>query len=117
MLIRVNDNWRISTDEVQWILQRRRKAKKDTSAERWDSVGYFGSLALLFDIMTRRRIFAIDGEYPPEALELLANALTEIRLDVQRALSRAQESGGPAFRGRGEDRAPAESAPTGREAA
>ncbi len=91
MIINVNPDWRIRTDDLQYILERKTTPKEEGGTGGWKNVGYFGGLAALFEVMIQRRIFSIDGEFPPEALDPLTQALADIRADVRNALSRVTE--------------------------
>jgi len=55
MIVAINDDWRISTDEHQFVLQRRKAAKQSGKRSgEWTNVGYFGDLSDLLLVMTHR---------------------------------------------------------------
>ncbi len=41
MIITINDDWRLASDPLQWVLQKRYQAKGE---ERWQAMAFFGDL-------------------------------------------------------------------------
>ena len=52
MIIYINPDWRIRSDPLNWIIEKRRKGGV---RERWDSVGYYGDLDHAIVGLARRR--------------------------------------------------------------
>ncbi len=82
MIITINENWRIASDPLQWIIQKR--YGKDGNS--WRNVAYVTNLASALVTLGERQIFAMEGVYPSEALKPLCHALTTFRGDISRAL-------------------------------
>ena len=89
LIITINDRYRIRTDSHQFILESRAEPKEgvERKSDGWAPVAYLGRLNEVFDVLWRREIFAMEGEYPPEALGLLADSLDRLHADVNRALN------------------------------
>jgi hypothetical protein len=49
-------------------------------------VAYPPNLAVAFDVMMQRRIFAIEDEYPVQALDPLTTAISEIQQEIRGAI-------------------------------
>ena len=84
MIIRINQDWRIASDSLQWIAQKRRTVKEQ---EKWDSVCFHHSLDAAVVDLARRRVRMLPGSYGPEALRLLCQALDRLEAEVSAALS------------------------------
>lgn len=91
MIIEINPDWRISSDSHQWILERLRGTRKDRKTGQplpnWKPVGYFASLSTLLKRLIDLRVWRIEGTHPPEALEHVCNALSDMKAEVRDALS------------------------------
>lgn len=83
MIVQINPDWRIESDPLQWIVQKRRFVQ---GAERWSNVGYHRTLDSAVVHLARRRVRMIGGEYPPEALPTLCHALDSLRDEIRQAL-------------------------------
>ena len=87
MILQVNEDWRIASDPLQWIVQRRymRKGKAD-----WKSVAFHGSINAAAWWLAQRRVREIPGTYPAaDGLDALHDALRRIRWDIRSALESA----------------------------
>lgn len=78
MIIQLGPTWRLESDELQWVLQRR--------WGKWRAVGFFGTLDHAIIACARQRINLVPGTFPPEALIELTEALDTVKADVKRAL-------------------------------
>ena len=87
MIITINDDWRLASDPLQWILQKRYQTKGEV---RWRSIAFFGNLDRAIVELSRRRILILDGTYHPEALKPLSDALRSLRDDICAALATFQ---------------------------
>jgi len=83
VIVRINPDWRIESDPLQWIIQKRRTVK---GAERWSNVSYHRTLDSAVVQLAQRRVRMIGGEYPPEALPTLCHALDSLRDEISQAL-------------------------------
>ncbi len=81
MIITINKDWRVASDPLQWILQRR------TRSGRWTNVGYFGGLERAVLQAARRRVRLLRGTFPSEALLPLQQALAAVQADTRAALA------------------------------
>jgi len=76
MILQLDDNYRIATDEHNFILQRKmdpeknpRKGKKaNISAEKWKNIGYWGDLSQLLASYTRQVLRTEIGGHHPQSL-------------------------------------------------
>ena len=84
MIITLNEDWRVASDPLQWILQRR------TPSGRWTNVGYFGDLERAVLQAARRQVRLLRGTLPPEALLPLQQALAAVHADIRTALATFQ---------------------------
>ncbi len=88
MIIQVNDRWRVSSDSLQWVLQRRSVPRSGSKrAGDWSSIAFAKDLSTLLNEMTRRQVFAIEGEYPSSAILPLCEALDVIKADIARVVA------------------------------
>ncbi len=83
MIITINPDWRLASDPLQWILQKRYRSKGE---ERWRALAFCGGLDRAICELSRRRILILPGTYRPEVLKPLSDALRNIRDDIQAAL-------------------------------
>ena len=79
MIICINPDWRIESDPLQWIVQKRRFVR---GAERWTNVSYHTALDTAVIRLAQTQIHLIRGEYPPEALPMLCQALDNLKSDI-----------------------------------
>ncbi len=85
MILQLEHNYRIATDEYNFILQRRmdpeknpRKGKKaSTSAGRWKNIGYWGDLAQVLASYTRQVLRTEIGDTTLKALSRDLRTLTQ----------------------------------------
>ena len=83
MIITINENWRLSSDPLQWVLQKRYQSKGE---DQWAAKAFFGNLDRAIVECVRRRIRILPGVYRPEALKPLSDALIRIERDTRAAL-------------------------------
>ena len=97
MIITINDRWRVSSDSLQWILQRRAAVQSGLEAGKhagaWKPIAFARNLSELLSTMARREIFAIEGEYPPSAILPLCEALDVIKADIARIVATVGANG------------------------
>ncbi len=84
MIIQLSEDWRVASDPLQWILQRR------TPSGRWTNVGYFGDLERAVLQAARRQVRLLRGTFPSEALLPLQQALAAVHADIRAALATFQ---------------------------
>ncbi len=85
MILQLDDNYRIATDEYNFILQRKmdpeknpRKGKKaNTSAETWKNIGYWGDPSQLLASYTRQVLRTEMGDITLKALSRDLRTLTQ----------------------------------------
>ena len=87
MIITINEDWRLASDPLQWVLQKRYQSKGE---ERWRALAFFGDLDRAICELSRRRILILPGTYRPEVLKPLSDALRNIRDDIRTALASFQ---------------------------
>ncbi len=87
MIITINPDWRLASDPLQWVLQKRYQSKGE---ERWRALAFFGDLDRAVVELSRRRILILAGTFHPEALKPLSAALSSIRDDIRAALASFQ---------------------------
>ena len=82
MIITINPDWRLASDPLQWVLQKRKLVKGE---ERWRALAFFGDLDRAICELARRRIRILPGVYGPEALQPLVTSLDQLRDDIRAA--------------------------------
>ncbi len=87
MIITINDDWRLASDPLQWILQKRYRSKGE---DRWRALAFFGDLDRAIVELSRRRILILAGTFHPEVLKPLSDALRSVRDDIRAALESFQ---------------------------
>lgn len=92
MIIRINPDWRIANDPLQWIVQRRRTVK---GQDRWENVSYHGTLDNAVLWLARTRVRMLGGSYGPDALPVLCHALTSLKSEIIDAIALAGLGGTP----------------------
>ncbi len=58
MIITINDDWRLASDPLQWMLQKSYQSKGE---ERWRSIAFFGDIDRAVVELSRRRILVLPG--------------------------------------------------------
>ncbi len=84
MIITINPDWRLASDPLQWILQKRYQSKGE---DQWRALAFFGNIDRAICELHRRRILILDGTYHPEVLKPLSDALRSVRDDARAALA------------------------------
>ena len=87
MIIVINEDWRLASDPLQWVLQKRYQSK---GAEKWRPVAFFGRLDGALQELHRRHIRSLPGTYGPDALLPLSDALCSVAADIRAALESFQ---------------------------
>ncbi len=85
MILQLDNNYRITTEEYNFILQRKmdpeknpRKGKKaNTSAEKWKNIGYWGDLSQLLASYTRQVLRTEIGDTTLKAISRDLRTLTQ----------------------------------------
>ncbi len=85
MILQIDDNYRIATDEYNFILQRKMDPEKNprkgkgtrTSAEKWKNIGYWGDLSQLLASYTRQVLRTEIGDTTLKALSRDLRTLTK----------------------------------------
>ena len=87
MMIIVNAEYRIASDEAQWIVQYLPRLKDaDRRNPRWRNLGYFTSLDSALLSLAHRRVRLIPGTWGVDALPLLCAALDTLNAEITAAL-------------------------------
>ncbi len=60
MIITINDDWRLASDSLQWVLQKRYQSKGE---DQWQAKAFFGRLDAALQELVRRRIRCLPGTY------------------------------------------------------
>ena len=84
MILQLDDNYRIATDEYNFILQRKmdpeknpRKGKKAKSVEKWKNIGYWKDLSQLLTSYTRHVLRSKRGKTTFTAISRDLRTLTQ----------------------------------------
>ncbi len=64
MIITINEDWRVASDPLQWILQKRNPGAT-AEKNRWRALGFFGSFDHAVVECSRRRIRILPGGLRP----------------------------------------------------
>ncbi len=88
MIITINPDWRLASDPLQWILQRRKPRRGEP--DEWRALEFHKSLDGAVLALVRRRIRCMGGTYGPEVLKPLSDALRSVRDDIRAALATFQ---------------------------
>lgn len=91
MIINLNRDWRIRTDPLQWIVEKRLHGAK-AKRHQWEPKAYCNTFDSALVWAGRRRVMETLGEYGPDALPVLASALDTILKEVRGALDAYRES-------------------------
>ncbi len=91
MIVNINQDWRLRSDELQWILDRRVQPKEDMAETEptWRVAGYFRFIDEAIMELARQDIRLMRGEYPADALALIVETLDQIREDCRKAVREA----------------------------
>ena len=81
MIVMLSDSWRINSDPLNWILEKRRP-----NGKRWDAEAYFLSLDRVCLCAAERIIRSHKGEYSLETLDALHRVLAGIKVEIISAL-------------------------------
>ncbi len=84
MILQVNDEYRISSDDHQWIVQQMPKqTEKRTKEAQWRNVAYYRYLDNAIMHLAERRIRMIEGSWPAlGALSTLVATLDAIKREI-----------------------------------
>ncbi len=92
MIIRINRDWLIASDPLQWIVQRRRSVN---GKDRWESLAFYRDLERAVLWLAERQIRLLGGEYGPEVLIPLHQALDSLKSEIRTALEDGPLEGVP----------------------
>ena len=81
MIVMLGEDWRINTDPLNWILEKRRP-----NGKRWDAVAYFQCLDRVCLNTAERIIRSRGGVYTPDTLDGLYRAVAGMKADIIAAL-------------------------------
>ncbi len=85
MIITINADWRLASDPLQWVLQKRYQSK---GQDQWRPVAFFGRLDGALQELHRRQVRCLPGAYPgSEALRPLSDALVTVHGEITAALA------------------------------
>lgn len=85
MIISVNKNLRIESDENNWIVSR--YAGKCKGTDRWKPVSFHGTLETAVNALFRRGVRKIESDIPEKIME----AVESLRDDIRSALRRLDD--------------------------
>ena len=85
MIIQINPDWRLASDPLQWILQRRKPRRGEP--DEWRALEFHKSLDGAVLALVRRHIRCMGGTYGPKALKPLVTSLDQLRDDIRAALA------------------------------
>lgn len=85
MIISLNPDWRIRSDPLQWIVEKRCHNAK-AKYHQWEIKGYFNMLAGAVMSVLESQVRSIEGNYPWTALEPLLDAISAMRERVSESL-------------------------------
>ena len=88
MIISLNPDWRIRSDDLQWIVERLHVRNSESRGEysEWRAWGYFSTLAGAVNGCLGVQVRSLDMELPAGALEPLLAALSGMRENVNELL-------------------------------
>jgi len=81
MIVMLGEDWRINSDPLNWILEKRRP-----NGKRWDAVAYFQRLDGLCVCAAERIIRSKGGVYNPETLDGFCRAVAGVETLIIEAL-------------------------------
>ena len=84
MIIPIDDDWRITTDPLNWIVQRHTKDKHGNYSD-WKNIAYLGSFRQSVEWLAKRMIRedeAVGLVNAIEAVKNIARRLSDVLLDV-----------------------------------
>ncbi len=93
MIIPIDDEWRLSTDEYQWRVEKYagiRKAEDGTEVPRWNAVMYFPTFKVAVEGLTQRLVRELPSVGVEEAIKDIDNlikrlgtALPEVKIELR----------------------------------
>ena len=82
LTIKLNQNWRLRSDGIQWIVERctgtRKKRHSKGFEANWEKEAYIRSTWQALHFIIDRQIKLMEGEFPPSALKPMFETLNEI---------------------------------------
>ena len=86
--VMINSDWRLRSDEVQYIVEQRKIAEsgENVGQERWVIKAYCTTLDGAIMFFARHRVMTIPGTYDFEALEYLCKTLDTIKQECMNTL-------------------------------
>ena len=86
IVIQINSDWRIVSDPLQWIVQRRRTVK---GKDKWDSRTFHSDLGNAVMRLASAHIRTFDAVVGPDALEVLCHFLDSLENKFLSAIGEA----------------------------
>ena len=84
MIISLNPDWRIRSDDLQWIVERGSHGAK-AGYRQWRARGYYSTLVGAVQGFVQSEIRALEGNYPWTVIEPLLGEITALREYVSEA--------------------------------
>jgi hypothetical protein len=83
--LQINNDYRIRTDELNVMLEKRRVGKKGATEgiETWDIVGYYPEMRWAYNAMLKRSIHVSDLE----GVQAIVTAIERVEMDIKESLS------------------------------
>ncbi len=83
MIIRVNSDWRIASDPLQWRVQKRRAVN---GQDKWESLTFHKSLDKACLSLAQRQLRDLDTDYRCEELIGFCRAVDKLESEIKTAL-------------------------------
>lgn len=83
--IQVNEDWRLKHDGLQFCVQKRRvgQSGKTKGLVFWDNWAFCREIGTAIHWLASRRIYGIKGTYGIEGLDMLAQAIEQIKAELK----------------------------------
>lgn len=91
MIVNLSAQWRVRSDPLQWIVEQHVPGARE-ARHQWKARAYCKSLDGAVVWAARRQIVALPGDYGPDALPPLCEALDAIVNEVRAALEQVKTS-------------------------
>lgn len=90
MTLQINDQWRIETDPMNYMIQKSRVAKEGKKAGEtvWDTIGYYPTLEMAYKGLLRLDL----AESDLKGIVAITQHLYKIHLDIRRSIQRLYEN-------------------------
>jgi len=98
MIININKEWRLTTDNLQWRLEHKALKIKANNpkldgkpAKTWKQVSYHRDIWGAVRDMMRRQVCGIEGEYPLGAMDELCRSLHRSETNIEKAIEEVKK--------------------------